>query len=639
MYFEGCNSNMGCTIVLRGAKMDTLGKLKHIIDFLSFVAYNLKLETSLLCDQFALIPQPQKAVPKFGDVESLTPMTDLQGLEMVMNQVSDNYLTTILSCSPCVTFSAPFVLLKKIQDIKAKRKLVESKRILNSSESIKSAAKLEDDSAIKKKGLIESEAKLYPQNLEKGTKSRGEDEMIISAIDSSRPVSYISSLDKERADVEYILAKANAALDPFANQHIVVLHSLICNKCVEPCQSPELQLIEYYHESDVTLGQYLEDLCDKMHSPCAFKGCDEEQLSHIQHFIHEGGGIKVSIEEMFCPNPGMEDILLMWSECKICFQSTPVLPVSDNTWKYSFGKYLELSYYIPQMACRADICPHMITRDHIRRFSWKNMLISIDYIPIQIFEISVPPLDLELKSDTFVKLRQLDADSLRLEISSYFDSITERIQKFTYDILAASKIQSAKEAMNELSKKCSIERKFLLQLLQQTCLSTQPSDLIAINNVRRVFKDKVAVWDTEFDSFLRNFVQPEARDLRKITSVQLKKIFDIGKPDPELEGIQTICENYLPLLGNSPNESSFISHYSASFKSSRHRQFSLEFIASLRKLENRIHLPVFGNSPTNGFILRPFFQEKVVTNLAKPRSLVNFSQLNLNDSEEVLPGM
>lgn len=618
--------------------MDTLGKLKHIIDFLSFVAYNLKLETSLLCDQFALIPQPLKAIPKFRKIDLFPSLTDLQGLEMVLNQISDHYLTNILSCSPCITFTAPFVLLKKIDDIKAKRKLVESKRTTQSNENIKSVLRNEEDDTLKKRSLVEPESILYTQTLDKDTKSPGEDQMIISAIDSTRPISFASSFDKERADVEYLVEKAKISLDPFAHQHIVVLHSLICNKCVEPCQPPELQLIEYYHESDVTLGQYLEDLCYKINSSCSFKGCEEQLISHVKNYIHEGGGIKVSIEEMLCPNPGMEDIMLMWSTCKICAQSTPILPVSDNTWKYSFGKYLELSYYLPQMACRADICPHLITRDHIRRFGWKNILISIEYIPIQIFEISVPPLDLEIKSDVFIKLRQTDAGSLRLEIVAYFDSISERIQKFSYEILAVSKMQTAKEVMNELSKKCMIEKKFLLQLLQQTCVSTQAADLIAINNVRKVLKEKATSWDSEFDAFVRNFVQPEARDLRKITTVQLKKIFDMGKPDPELEDIQTISENYLPLLGSSPREGHLIVPNYEAFHPSRHRQLSVEIMANIRKLENRIHLPVFGSSPTNTLFLRPFFQEKVLINLSKPKSLINFSQLNLYDSEELVHG-
>jgi 1-phosphatidylinositol-3-phosphate 5-kinase len=35
----------------------------------------------------------------------------------------------------------------------------------------------------------------------------------------------------------------------------------------------------------------------------------------------------------------------MWSWCKICNALTPVTEMGEETWKYSFGKYLELSFY------------------------------------------------------------------------------------------------------------------------------------------------------------------------------------------------------------------------------------------------------------------------------------------------------
>ena len=98
MYFEGCNSSLGCTIVLRGAEMNTLGKLKRIIDFLSYVAYNLKLETSLICDQFALIPQPKKFEPQSQD--PIRNFSEIERLENILNLVDNCYAATILSCSP-----------------------------------------------------------------------------------------------------------------------------------------------------------------------------------------------------------------------------------------------------------------------------------------------------------------------------------------------------------------------------------------------------------------------------------------------------------------------------------------------------------------------------------------------------------
>ena len=525
-------------------------------------------------------------------------------------------------------------MLKKLKQIKKKKTKSEPKNLNHLNENLK---RLDDDN---NRHEPEIDASHLSQNLDisKGFRLAGEDELIISAIDSTRPISFSSSLEKERADIEYISEKAKLSLDPMAHQNIIVMYSSACSKCAEPCHPPELQLIEYYLESDVTLGQYLEDLCFNENTTCSYKGCEHEQICHTRNYIHEGGGIKVSVKEMFCPNPGMEEIMLMWSACKLCQQSTPILPISDNTWKFSFGKYLELSYYLPNMACRADICPHIITRDHIRQFSWKNMLISIEYIPIQIFEISVPQLDLGIKSEAFVKLRQQDAESVRLQITAYFDSIAERIKKFTYEILPLSKLQTAKEAMNDFSKKCVIEKKFLLQLLQQTCVSTPPTDFIAINNVKKVLVEKTSEWDSDFNSFVRNYVQPETRDFRKITSVQLKKIFDVGKTDREPDDIQSFGENNYPLLGSSPKEIGSLHLNSlryATFFSCKQMRLSIEFMGTIKKLENLIHLPVFGMSPTNETKISLKMRETIAfDNTEESKDELDFSKINLNDSSD-----
>lgn len=56
MFLSGCAKELGCTIVLRGADNATLARVKRITEFMVYVVYNLKLETCLMRDEFALIP-------------------------------------------------------------------------------------------------------------------------------------------------------------------------------------------------------------------------------------------------------------------------------------------------------------------------------------------------------------------------------------------------------------------------------------------------------------------------------------------------------------------------------------------------------------------------------------------------------
>ena len=51
-FFEGCPPQLGSTIVIRGGNMIELSKVKHILRFMIFVAYNSILEKAFIMDEF-----------------------------------------------------------------------------------------------------------------------------------------------------------------------------------------------------------------------------------------------------------------------------------------------------------------------------------------------------------------------------------------------------------------------------------------------------------------------------------------------------------------------------------------------------------------------------------------------------------
>jgi len=74
MRFEGCNKEMGCTILLRGGNNDTLMRIKRVTRFLTFIVRNLKLETHLWMDSIIALPQlTAEAVPSAPSPDTSNP--------------------------------------------------------------------------------------------------------------------------------------------------------------------------------------------------------------------------------------------------------------------------------------------------------------------------------------------------------------------------------------------------------------------------------------------------------------------------------------------------------------------------------------------------------------------------------------
>jgi 1-phosphatidylinositol-3-phosphate 5-kinase len=153
MRFEGCNHEMGCTIILRGGDRETLQRIKHVTRFLTFVVRSLKLETHLWKDFVIAVPAlPPDAVPSNHPLRSgdnVSPLhlshsipssqssssvdlmdhsaTDVDlpdedaeqmRLSHRIQQSLDPYLTTFISVSATLRFSPPYPLhrMKELDD-------------------------------------------------------------------------------------------------------------------------------------------------------------------------------------------------------------------------------------------------------------------------------------------------------------------------------------------------------------------------------------------------------------------------------------------------------------------------------------------------------------------------------------------
>lgn len=56
------------------------------------------------------------------------------------------------------------------------------------------------------------------------------------------------------------------------------------------------------------------------------------------------------------------------SYCKICQAPAKHTVMNEQTWQYSFAKYLEQSFYGGDLGCRTIYpnCTHNVHQDHVR---------------------------------------------------------------------------------------------------------------------------------------------------------------------------------------------------------------------------------------------------------------------------------
>lgn len=582
MFVSGCAKELGCTIVLRGDNNAILAKMKRITEFMIYVVYNLKLETCLMRDEFASIPSSMeaaiatrdktassqlfqellsdrdprttlhgttqetgasllqspisfsadrsksqkpgqdsddKAVPSLPDDESVPediPMPTFYG-DMV-----ELHNTKILSASPFVKFAQPYLLVRAREQ---ERRLAHLKRLRD--QDVQEQQTMEDKSKAQKFDLIKPE--MVHEKVETASRKVRE---VLQAVHEAEYDKALHNYQTQSKQWETYISGNNNLFDPYAHQNIVVLHSLVCTTTTNPCIGPNIIAFGYYNgggtevgfEPDFTLGQYVEELCINAYGVCTENGCERKMHEHHRQYVHGEAQVSIFVEPYPCKLRGLQDTILMWSTCRKCSKETQVLPMSESSWKYSFGKYLELSFWSSELHARAGICPHDLHRDHLRYFGFKDMAIRVHYDPITLVEIIAPRAritwkvdnDLRFKNDLFVRIED--------RINKFMLSVKSRIKSIKTESVPPEKVEDCGQEIEKLSKRASEEHSAIIRKLRERYLDSKHYEIIPLNQALRAVQDKVAEWDNAFAEFDQNFL-PSEKDIRRLATLQLKKIF------------------------------------------------------------------------------------------------------------------
>ena len=575
MCLTGCPPSLGCTISLRGADDAVLSKIKRITEFMVYVVYNLKLETCLMRDEFALIPtldsqdvkdpQSTNGVPtslstKMHDVQERlsrgsgelertentksdaaqkqtqtktlhvtqlertesTEVPDSVPVPTFYEDLVQKHQTKVLSASPFVKFAQPYLLMRARE---LERRVVHLRNLRD--QDISTTQSPEEKAKAQKFTLIQPEM-VHASLPDAGAKVRE----ILHAVHDSEYDKALHNYETQKKQWEAYLSGNKNLFDPYAHQNIVVLFSQVATSTSVPCSGPDLLAFAFYNEhetseefeADCTLGQYVEDICYRAKEKCSSETCELKTFEHHRQYVHGEAQISVFIQP--CPSKmrGMQDTILMWSQCRICGNETPVIPMSSSTWKYSFGKYLELSFWSADLHARAGICPHHLHRDHLRHFGFKDFALRVQYDAISLLEIIVPRMRVTWKVDNDLRFRNEVYSKVERRLNRFMLSVKTRLRSINIEAVAPEISEACRAEVDRLMKKAVDEHVSLMKALQDRYSNSAHWETIPLNQSVRALQIKVAEWDGAFAEFEKDFF-PSEKDIRRLATLQLKKIF------------------------------------------------------------------------------------------------------------------
>ncbi|ORY87858.1 hypothetical protein BCR37DRAFT_342278 [Protomyces lactucae-debilis] len=512
MFIQGCPPDLGCTVVLRGAPMSTLESIKRIMELMIFVVYNQKLEASLVKDQHAIQRAPESflALQNTDDLNLLDASSGEALRGKPFSKMIELFEHRILSSSPGVQFEPPYIL-RKAYDLETR--LERHKMLLEKSDS---------------QELTDHESKLlYGNNLDDisdlSTEQQRNVRQIVQAAEASR---LQQELEHVKNQWESLLDQNPELTSPWTRQSISVLYSTVCTESGTPCSLPQTEVIEYYKDTynEYPLGQYVEECIIAAMHPCPTVLCQRRNMDHHRSYVHAEARVTVVTEPFPCHLPGMQDTILMWSYCKQCKITSPLVPMSDNSWAYSFGKYLELTFYDKDLCVRIEDCPHNLCRDHVRYFGFRDMAVRFDYDPIEIMALSVPQPRIDWKPEGFIRLKNEEFKSLQFKISVFYDSLEFRLYNMNAETLVIEQTEAYKADIAIMRQQAKDERVYLANLLQEIHDNSPPLDYLCLNRALRATQEKVTQWNQTFEELERLYL-PSEKDIRRLTTAHLKKLF------------------------------------------------------------------------------------------------------------------
>jgi len=245
------------------------------------------------------------------------------------------------------------------------------------------------------------------------------------------------------------------------------------------CCPAEVKGISYYTRQDVSLGQFLHDSCFNLNLKCQNASCNKSVLDHTLSFVHCDGMINICCENMEDPLPPrpldstaeqqpsavisektkqLRSPIATWTYCNHCSKVvTPLVFISDDTWNYSFGKFLEVYFYnrdaiinSPEHGCS---CPAQTSATVY--FGCERLAARFTYEKVHPYGVYIRrsvPFDESFHRDNTIKhLERITSMSSVLFLR--FDKHIEKVSREARQLLgsAANKPEHLQQVLSELN--------------------------------------------------------------------------------------------------------------------------------------------------------------------------------------------
>lgn len=572
IYVSGCSPELGCTIVLRGAHKKTLSKLKWITEFMCYMVYNMKLETSVLRDECAEFRKVQGGLPGpaitqdgltpievsqnmavekhtaehqqnddttvdpvsdndlhkkhnrgFSDTAGAEPTKESQGDPQTVYGQSVEYLTKrSLSVSPSVRLAKPYLLMRLRDEEKRMLKL----RAVSEEDNIEPTSE--------KSPMNDLEFQLVKPDMISPPFRDASNQVreIVKAVHADELLHATRMYNALKRRWDAYIAGTPDPWSPLSHQRIVVLFSIVSTVIGDACEGPDLLGLEFYQERnadssfepDVPLGEYIERLVNQAASPCAAQRCDRKMIDHHRQYVHGDGQVSIYLKKHRPKVEGLENTILMWSCCRICHEETPVLPMSGRTWKYSFAKYLEMSFWSSGLVSNDARCCHEIHKNHIRFFGFKNIVVRVQYDSINIMEVIVPDSVMTWKVERDLQLKNDQYQRIDDRMHRYMSSVKTRLKGINLAGVNPDKLEACKTEIGRFKKRAADDLSTLTAKLRQVYLGAQYFEIVVLNRAVRDLQEKVVEWDIIFAEFEKTFFLSD-RDIRRLAAAQLRKLY------------------------------------------------------------------------------------------------------------------